>query len=87
VADLALIPGVTETEPDTEPVTVKLVRLLEDSKGRSQDALTDGIADLERAYSIESNNRVRSLIKDALDLLRNGSGDAETSRHREGVRS
>jgi hypothetical protein len=72
MADLDLISGVTETQPQTEPITARLVRLLEDNPRRSQDALADGVADLEEAYSLEPNAKVRNLIEEVLDMLRNG---------------
>ena len=63
----------TETEPDTETMVARLVHLLEESPGRAQDALVDGITALERAYSLESNSRVKDSIEEALSLLRSGS--------------
>ena len=77
--DLELIDGLTETQPDTEQLTARLVELLESHPGRSQDALQDSVYSLERAYTLEANAKVRSLIQDALDLLRNGPDDTAES--------
>lgn len=75
--DLATIDGLTETQEETEPMTARLAALLVDHPGRSQDALQDGIEDLERAYSLESDQRMRLQLKHALVILKEGSDDSE----------
>lgn len=70
--DLNLIPGLSETQPDTEPMMSRLAAMMSHSTDRSQDALQDGIAKLEDAYANESNKALKSNIRHALEILRNG---------------
>lgn len=69
---LTTIDGLTETAPDTEPVTARLAKLLSSRPARSQDDLQDGISRLESAYSVESNKRLKLNIERALHLLKHG---------------
>jgi len=75
VEDPALIPGMTETQPDTEPMMARLAALMKSSPARSQDSLQEGIAHLEAALSSEANPKVKDAIKDALACLKHGPED------------
>jgi len=77
VEEPALIPGMTETQPDTEPMMARLAALMKSSPARSQDSLQEGIANLEAALASEDNPKVKSSIKDALACLRHGPSDDE----------
>ena len=73
----SLIPGMTQTQPDTEPMMARLAALMKSSPARSQDSLQEGIAKLEEALASEDNPKVKMSIKDALGCLRHGSSDDE----------
>lgn len=75
--DLDLIPGLTETAPDTEPVTARLEEMLAGHAGRAQDSLQAAIENLHMAYKAESNKRVKSNIEEALEILRHGDEDED----------
>ena len=77
--DPGLIPSMTETQPDTEPMMARLAAMMSHSTDRSQDALQDGIAKLEDAYASEANKELKSNIREALDILRNGHGDEDST--------
>ena len=76
--ELGLIPSMTQTQPDTEPMMSRLAAMMSHSTDRSQDALQDGIAKLEDAYASEANKELKSNIREALDILRNGHGDEDS---------
>ena len=81
--NLDLIPNLSETQPDTEPMMARLATMMSHSTDRSQDALQDGIAKLEDAYANEANKELKSNIREALDILRNGHGDDDASSMKE----
>ena len=74
----SIIPGLTETARDTEPPEVRLGRLLMKRKGGSQEAISDAMHSLEQAFSMESNEKLKSRIVAAQTILREGpSHDSE----------
>lgn len=72
MSESRLIDGLTETAPDTGSMTSRLAAVMASRPGRSQDDLEYGICALEKAYSGESNKRLKLNIKQALELLRHG---------------
>lgn len=76
---LETIDGLTETAPDTEPLTARLVEAIASRPHRSQDDLEHGLSLLERAYSNESNKRLKLNLEQAIKLLRYGPEDGDDS--------
>lgn len=79
--DLPLVDGLTSTQPDTSPHMAKLAEQMSEFRGNSQDALSSGICALEKAYECEDNDKVRSNIEHALDLLRHGPEGGDSDNH------
>jgi hypothetical protein len=77
--ELATIDGLTETQPDTEPLTARLVEAIASRPSRAQDDLEKGLASLERAYSNEPNKRLKQHIEEAIKLLRYGPKDGDSN--------
>ena len=69
---LPLVEGLTESVRDTEPLMTRLADFFSQQEGTSQEAMTDGIRSLERAFSMESNEAVKSRLATAILLLREG---------------
>ena len=70
---LPLVDGLTETVRDTEPFMTRLADFFSQQEGTSQDAMTDGIRSLERAFSMENNESIKSRLATAILLLREGA--------------
>lgn len=79
MAELDTIDGLTETQPDTSPLTAKLVEAIASHAHRSQDDLEDGLSLLERAHSNESNKQLKQHLAQAIKLLRYGPEDGDDS--------
>ena len=74
----AIIPGLTETARDTETPETRLGRLMMQRSGGSQEDISDAMRSLERAFSRESNEKLKSRIVAAQTILREGpSHDSE----------
>ena len=69
---LPLVDGLTETVRDTEPFMTRLADFFEQNQGNAQEDITDGIHALERAFSKESNEKVKSRLATAILLIREG---------------
>ena len=76
---LDTIDGLTETAPDTSPLTAKLVEAIASRSHRSQDDLESGLSLLERAHSNESNKRLKQHIAQAIEILRYGPEGGDDS--------
>jgi hypothetical protein len=57
---------------DTEPMMTRLAEFFSQQQGTSQEDMTDGLRSLERAFSKESNEAVKSRLATAILLLREG---------------
>ena len=69
---LPLVDGLTETVRDTEPFMTRLADFFSQQEGSSQEDLTDGLRSLERAFSKEPNEAIKSRLATAILLLREG---------------
>ena len=78
---LGTIEGLTETAPDTEPLTTRLADMLANHPSRSQDDLERGLGALEKAYASEPNKRLKSNIERAIKILRYGPEDGDDSNN------
>lgn len=65
-----LVPGLTDTAP--EPLYERLVRFLSERPGGGQDAATDALSALERAYDAEADPAVRQRYAAARELIYGG---------------
>ena len=69
---LPLVEGLTETVRDTEPFMTRLADFFSQQEGSSQEDMTSGLRALERAFSKEQNETVKSRLATAILLLREG---------------
>ena len=69
---LPLVDGLTQTVRETEPFMTRLADFFESQQGTAQEDITDGIRALERAFSKESNEQIKSRLATAILLVREG---------------
>ena len=71
-ARLPLLDGLTQTQRDTEPLTIRLAEFLADQQGNVQEDINDGLDALERAFKKEPDDKMKSRIAAAIMILRDG---------------
>lgn len=69
---LPLVDGLTQTVRDTDPFVSRLADFFSQQEGTSQEDMTDGLRALERAFSKEGNEAIKSRLATAILLLREG---------------
>ena len=65
-----VVPGLTETSPEGEPLHLQLVKLLSQRPGGAQRKIADALALLEQAVGEESDERVRDRVAAGISLIR-----------------
>lgn len=71
---LPVVDGLTQTQPDSEPVHARLMSFLAQKPGGAQQDIAEGVAALRRAASRESDEVVKSRIAAAIALVMGDKG-------------
>ena len=70
-----VIPGLTETAPESVPLHEQLMHLLSQRPGGAQRKIADALALLEQAVDEEGDERVRDRITAGVSLIRGMKDD------------
>lgn len=72
MGDFPVIEGLTETRKDSEPLITRLSDFLAQKPGGASEAVRSAIKELQRGFSLESNEKMKDRISIALATLKDG---------------